>query len=361
MTDHQQFLDKLLRTPSPTGAEMPGQRIWAQGIGPYADSVDSDAYGNTWATLRGTAGDRGLKVMLEAHADEIGFMVQYISDEGFISIIPVGGSDVTITRGKRIVFFTSQGEVKGVIGNTAIHLRRDEGGTQKPPQWQDVYIDIGAKNRQEVIERGLRVGVFGVYDLEPMSLTDKRITGRAIDNRISGYILARVFANLKSAATPPAVTVFAVNAVQEEVGGNGAIMITNRLAPDCALVFDVTHATDIPAVEKKKHGEIKLGEGPTLCHGTANHPILVERLRTVAEREEIAIQHEAVSRVTSTDTDKVFVSSTGVPSALISIPLRYMHSPVETVDLDDVEATIRLVTAFIQDLTAKEAGFRHTL
>jgi putative aminopeptidase FrvX len=288
-------------------------------------------------------------------------MVQYISDDGFISVIPVGGSDVTITRGKRMVFYTTQGEVRGVIGNTAIHLRKEDAGAQKAAQWQDVYIDIGAKNRQEVLDRGLRVGIFGVYDQEPMSLTDKRLTGRAIDNRISGYILARVFANLRAAATPPAVTVLAVNAVQEEVGGNGAVMITRRLEPDCALVFDVTHATDIPGVEKKKYGEIKLGGGPTISHGTANHPVLVERLMAIAAREGIAIQHEAISRFSGTDTDKIFISSTGVPSALVSIPLRYMHSPVETVDLDDVEATIRWVTAFIQDLTATESGFRHTL
>ena len=350
----------MLTTSSPTGAEMAGQRVWADYLRPVSDAVENDAYGNTWATLQGSGGEKTVRVLLEAHADEIGFMVNYISDEGFLSVVPVGGSDSAITRGKRVIFQGSMGEVKGVIANTAIHLRKDTAGMEKTPKWHEVYIDIGEDTKAAVIERGLNVGAYGVYDVEPVELTENRLVNRAIDNRISGYILARVFENLKTESASPEATLYAVNAVQEEVGGNGAVMIANRLFPDVALVFDVTHATDTPGIEKKKCGEVKLGGGPTVTHGTANHPLIVDRIVAIAEREGIAIQHEASSRFTGTDTDRIFISRTGIPSALISIPLRYMHSPVEMADLGDVEATIKLVTAFVKDLKADER-FAHTL
>lgn len=357
---HQSFLDELLVTPSPTGAEMPGQKVWADFIRPFSDGVENDAYGNTWASLKGSGGENAVKVMLEAHADEIGFMISYISKEGFLSVIAVGGTDVAISRGKRVVFAGDKGDVKGVIANTAIHLRKDSLGAEKTPKWHEIFIDIGACSKEEVLERGLRVGIYGVYDIEPLKLTEKRLVSRAIDNRISGYILARVFEELKGEKALPQANLYAVNAVQEEVGGNGATMVAHRLFPDVAIVFDVTHATDTPGIDKKKYGEVKLGEGPALTHGTANHPLIVKRLMEVAEKEGIPVQHEAISRFSGTDTDKIFVSRTGIPSALVSIPLRYMHSPVETVDLGDVDNTIKLIIAFIKDLRADER-FAHQL
>ncbi len=349
---HQAFLTELLNTPSPTGQEMAGQRKWASYIENFADSLECDAYGNTWATLNGRVED-GLKIMLEAHADEIGFMINYISDEGFLSIVPVGGSDAAITRGKRVIFYGDDGaEVKGVIANTAIHLRKDL-GSEKAPKWSEVFVDIGAKDKKAVEARGLRVGHFGVYDYEPLELSENRLTSRAIDNRISGYILARVFENLKQGEQPQ-VSTYVVNAIQEEIGGHGATMVSYRLFPDVAICFDVTHATDTPGIDKKKHGEVKLGKGPTVTHGTANHPLLVQRIVDIAKREQIPLQHEASSRYTGTDTDSIYTAKTGIPSALISIPLRYMHSPVEIVDLEDVENTIKLVTALILDLKPDE-------
>jgi endoglucanase len=359
-TRDDRLLFDLLQTASPTGAEMPGQKVWAEGMRPVSDEVSCDAYGNTWATLT-PASAGGLTVMLEAHADEIGFMVQYLSDDGFITLIPVGGSDVTIARGKSVAFLTSKGPVRGVIGNTAIHLRKGEIGQEKAPQWSELFVDIGAKNKAEVLERGIRVGIFAVYDSGPMELSETRLCGRAIDNRISGYLLNRVFSVLKEKRGELHATVHAVNAVQEEVGGNGAVMISRRLKPDCALVFDVTHATDTPGVDKKKHGEVKLGSGPTLTHGTANHPLMVDRLMQLAVRDGIPLQHEATSRSSGTDTDKIFISSQGIPSALISIPLRYMHSPVETMDWSDFENTVKLVVAFLLDLKPGESGFSHRL
>lgn len=352
-SEHKTFLTQLLKTPSPVGGEMPGQRVWAQYMRNISDAVDNDAYGNTWATLNGKS-ESAIKVMIEAHADEIGFMINYISDEGFVSVIPNGGSDVAITRGKRVIFYSSKGEVRGVIGNTAIHLRRDHSGEEKAPKWHEIFIDIGANSKAEVIERGLQIGDCGVYDIDPMDLSEKRLVSRAIDNRISGFILARIFEELKKAENAPEATVYAVNAVQEEVGGNGAMMITDRLCPDLAIVFDVTHATDTPGIIKKKVGDIKLGGGPTLTYGTANHPLVVQRLIRIAADASIPVQHEATSRFTGTDTDKIFKTRSGIPSALVSIPLRYMHSPVETVDLDDVENTVQLIVNFLKNLKADE-------
>jgi putative aminopeptidase FrvX len=348
------FLDTLLKTPSPTGRELAGQKVWLAQAAKFADETDHDAYGNCWATLKGNGGKKGKadgpRVMLEAHADEIGFMVTYISEEGFISIVPTGGSDRTIVRAKRLRFLGDKGDVIGVFGNTAIHLRKDD--DDKQPQWQDLFIDLGAKSKQEVLDKGVRVGTLAVFAEDPIYMGSGRLTGRAIDNRISGYILTQVLERLAKAR--PKADVIALNAIQEEIGGNGARVATYRLFPDLALVFDVTHATDHPGLDHRKHGLVKLGAGPTVTHGTVNHPLIVERLMQVAEKEGIPLQHEASSRYTGTDTDDIFTTRTGVPAALVSIPLRYMHSPVEICDMEDVENTVKLVVAFVKSLKAGE-------
>ena len=346
MLPDRDFLFDLLRTPSPTGFETPGQRKWAAYVTPLADEVEADAYGNVWARLAGTASGAP-RLMLEAHADEIGFMVKYITDEGFLHIDRIGGSDSAIARGKRVQILGSKGVVLGVLGNTAIHLR-DRSGEEKAPKLEELFVDIGAASREEVAERGIRIGHPAVYEEHVEELTEKRLIGRALDNRLGGYVIAQVVARL--AADRPAASIVALNAVQEEIGGNGARMAAYRLEPDMALVLDVTHATDSPGISKAKHGEVKLGKGPAITHGTVNHPEIVQRLIEVAEQEEITLQHEASSRYSGTDTDVVFVTKTGIPSALVSIPMRYMHSTVEMVDTGDIEATIRLMTAFAQSV-----------
>lgn len=351
MTDAQRtFLFDLLDTPSPSGFEAPGQRVWAGRLRPVADAVESDHYGNTWATVRG----RGTvhRLMLEAHADEIGFMVNHITDEGFLHVVRIGGSDRAIARGRRLRILGSQGPVAGIIGNTAFHLRDTK--DDKIPEWHDLFVDIGARSRDEVAARGIRVGHPAVYADAPELLPGGRLVGRALDNRIGGYIIAEVAAAL-AGGPPTDATVHAVNAVQEEIGGNGARMITYRLEPTVAVVLDVTHATDTPGLSAARHGATKLGGGPSVTHGTANHPLVVERLMAVAEAEGIPLQHEASSRFTGTDTDDVFVSRSGVPSALVSLPMRYMHSPVEMVDLEDVDRCIRLLTAFARSVRDDDA------
>ena len=352
MTDADRaFLFDLLRTPSPTGFEAPGQRVWAARASTLADRVESDSYGNVWATRPGSS-KRAPTVLLEAHADEIGFAVKYITDEGFLRVDRIGGSDQAIARGRRIVILGADGPVAGIIGNTAIHLR-DLKDDEKAPKLEELFIDIGASSKDEVAARGVRVGHPAVYADGPETLTETRVTGRALDNRLGGFVLTQVLAAL-DAGNKHTATVTALNSVQEELGGNGARMAAYHLEPDVAVVLDVTHATDSPGIEKAKHGEVLLGGGPSVTHGTVNHPAVVERLVEVADAEGIALQHESSSRYSGTDTDVIFTSRAGIPSALVSIPMRYMHSTVETVDLADVEATVALLTAFVRSVRADD-------
>jgi endoglucanase len=315
------------------------------------DSVASDAYGNAWATLRGDAGDK-VSVMLEAHADEIGFTVRHIDEKGFVTLAPIGGSDRTLAAARRIRIFGDEGEVTGVIGNTAIHLRdRDK---DKVLEWKDHFVDIGASSAEEAAKLGVRVGHAAIYCDEAQELPSGRIVGRAIDNRISGYLLARVLAELAEGNSRPYATTVAVNAVQEEIGSFGVRMVSHRLNPEVALVFDVTHATDTPGINAREHGAVELGKGPTVAHGAANHPLVVQRLMKVAADGGIPIQHEAISGSTRTDTDAVYVTRQGIPCALVSLPLRYMHSPTELIDLRDVENAVKLVVGFVRSITADD-------
>lgn len=347
--EDREFLYRLLETPSPTGFEMPGQKVWADWIQNHAPAVECDAYGSTWATLPGKSEKI---IMLAAHADEIGYMVKHIDTNGFLRIDRVGGSDAATARGRRLNILGEKGAVPAIIGNTAIHLRpRDQ---EKAPTVDELWVDVGASNVAEVAKLGIRVGHPAVYQDGPMELGNKRIVSRALDNRIGGYIIAQVMKRIAARKQKPAYTLVCLNAVQEEIGGHGAMMATYRLEPDVCLCLDVTHATDTPGLDASKHGSVKLGDGPTLTHGTANHPLVVKRLEKLALGSKTPIQHEASSRTTGTDTDKIYNSRTGVPSALVSLPLRCMHSVVETAHLDDINHTIDLLTNFVLSLTARD-------
>ncbi len=352
----KEFLFNLLETPSPTGFEMPGQRVWADFVKQYADEVQCDAYGSTWATVKGKT-DK--VVMLSSHADEIGYIIKQITDEGFIRIDRVGGSDCATARGRQIRILGPKGDVTGIIGNTAIHLRKDSLGNEKSPKIHELWVDVGVSSRKEAEELGLRVGLPAVYAEGPFELNGKLVS-RAIDNRIGGYICAQVLKQLKESGEQPEFTVVCLNAVQEEIGGNGATMATHRLQPDVALCIDVTHATDTPGICNATHGTVKLGKGPTVSHGTCNHPLVVERLMNNAESAEIPLQHESSSRYSGTDTDSIFVSRDGVPSGLVSLPLRCMHSVVETADPTDIMHTADLMTEFVKSLQPEDTFF-HTL
>lgn len=353
------FLLSLLNTPSPTGFEMPGQRVWAAYAKKYADDVDCDAYGNAWATLKGSS-KKAPVVMLEAHADEIGFMIKYITPEGFLRLDRIGGSDYATARGRRLTLLGDNGPVTGLIGNTAIHIRDRSNGTEKAPEVHELYVDVGASKPEEVAALGLRVGHPAVYADSAELFGPHHLIGRALDNRLGGFIIAEVVARLVAQKKRPAATVHVVNAVQEEIGGNGAKMITHRLRPDVAVCLDVTHATDTPGIEKAKHGATVLGGGPTVTHGTCNHPLVVQRLVETATAANLPLQHESSSRYSGTDTDRIFTIRDGIPSGLVSLPLRYMHSVVEMADFRDVEKVIALLVGFVNSLQAGD-DFRQRL
>ncbi len=335
------FLEELLVTPSPTGFESAGQQVWTEYVDDFADSVESDAYGSAYAKLN-TSYDVAT-IMLEAHCDEIGMIVQHITDDGYIFINKLGGSDSTIARAKRVNIHARNGIVSGVTGNTAIHLQDKKNGGGEQPKWKDIYVDIGASSREEALKL-VQVGDPITYADEYDYLSDEIISGRALDNRIGGFMIAQVLKKLKERRSDLKVNVVALNSVQEEVGGYGARMMSYRIDPDAALVTDVTHATDTPGIDHKEHGLVKLGKGPSIQHGGANHPQIVELVEEVAGKNEIELQHEATSVRTGTDTDSIFYQKTGIPSALISLPLRYMHSPVETASFQDIESLIELMT-----------------
>jgi len=347
------FLFDLLNTPSPTGFELPGQRKWAAYARQFSDRVENDAYGTAWATIDGRA-KKPRRVMLEAHADEIGFIVKHITKEGWLRIDRIGGSDTATARGRRIHLLGEKGVVHGIIGNTAIHLRKDSLGEEKAPKIHELYVDVGVSSAEDVQELGLRVGHPAVYADAAEEFAKNRIIGRALDNRLGGFILTQVLANVHRAKKKPGATVIAVNAVQEEIGGHGAKMAAHRLRPDVCVVLDVTHATETPGIDSAMHGEVKLGGGPSVTHGTCNHPLVVRRLMNCAKRLKIPLQHESSSRYSGTDTDVIFETRDGIPSGLVSLPLRYMHSVVEMADLADVEQVIALLTEFVQSITESD-------
>ena len=346
-----EFLETLLITPSPTGYEAEGQKVWKKYISEYADKVEGDAYGS--ATAKIDINSDVITVMLEAHADEIGMIVQHISDDGFITLNKLGGSDSTIARAKRVYIHNKKGHVTGVVGNTAIHLQDSKNGGGKQPSWKDIFVDIGVSSREEALKL-VQIGDPVTYTDEVEFMNDEIITARAIDNRIGGFIIAQVLKNLKKRKKELKVNVMALNSVQEEIGGFGARMMSYRHMPDVAIVTDVTHATDTPGINNKEHGTVKLGGGPTVQHGGANHPKVVEFIEKTATGKKIDVQHEATSFRTGTDTDSIFYQRTGIPSALISIPIRYMHSPVEIASLKDVEALINLMTETVLSMDPDE-------
>ncbi len=348
-TESLNFLTTLVNTPSPSGNEVRGQRVWMDYARQFADETWNDAYGNCVAVLNKGGSPR---IMLAAHADEIAMTVNFINKEGFIHVRRVGGVDAGIMRAQRVVIHSRSGSVKGVIGNVAPHLTKQE-GERKVPKIEELFIDIGVGSR-EAAEKLIRVG-------DPITLDDQFellhgdvATARAFDNRIGTFAVAETLRLLKQDGTKLQAEVTAVSNIMEEVGLLGARQIAYTLKPDLALVVDVTHATDYPTVNQCAHGDIKLGHGPALTHGGCNHALIVERLEAVAKKEKIKLQHEAMSNSSGTDTDVIFWTRGGIPSALISLPNRYMHSPVEVVNLKDLEQIPQLMAAFARGLKRGE-------
>lgn len=335
------FLCKLVNTPSPVGHETRGQRVWLDYAKQYADETFSDSYGNCVAVLNKGGSPR---IMLAAHADEIAMSVNYIDEGGFVYVRKMGGVDAAITKAQRIVIHTKNGPVKGVVGNVAPHLTSHDGDSKRP-KIHDLFIDIGVNSRAAA-EKLIRIG-------DPITLADEfdilrgdLAVARAFDNRIGTFAVAEALRLLSDSKGKLKAEVCAVSNVQEEVGLLGARQIAYSLKPDIALVVDVTHATDYPTVSKAQHGDIKIGSGPAVTHGGCNHPDVVARVEAVAKAKKISLQHEAMSSTSGTDTDVIFWTRGGIASALISLPNRYMHSPVEVVSLKDLEQIPQLLAAF---------------
>lgn len=344
------FLRTLVNTPSPTGHEVRGQRVWLNYVKPFAEETFSDAYGNCVAVLNKGGSPR---VMLAAHADEIAMAVNYISDDGFIYVRKMGGIDAAITKAQRVTIHTRDGAVKGVVGNVAPHLMRGDDDKPKVPKMHDLFIDIGVSSRKDA-EKLVRIG-------DPITLVDEfdllrndLAVARAFDNRIGTFAVAEALRLLSESKGKLAAEVCAVSNVQEEVGLLGARQIAYSLKPDIAVVVDVTHATDYPTVNKAQHGDVKVGQGPAVTHGGCNHPDVVARLESVAKAKKIPLQHEAISGTSGTDTDVIFWTRGGISSALVSLPNRYMHSPVEVVSLKDLAQIPELLAAFAQSLKKGE-------
>ncbi|HHY84203.1 MAG TPA: M42 family metallopeptidase [Verrucomicrobia bacterium] len=344
------FLKTLVNTPSPTGHETRGQRVWLDYVGRFADETFSDAYGNCVAVFNKGGSPR---VMLAAHADEIAMAVSYITEDGFIHVRKLGGVDAAITRAQRVVIHTRNGPVKGVVGNVAPHLTKQDDDKHRRPKIHDLFIDIGASNRKEA-ESLVRVGDPITLAAEFEILRKDLAVARAFDNRVGTFAVAEALRLLSESRRKPAAEVCAVSNVQEEVGLLGARQIAYSLKPDIALVVDVTHATDYPTVNKAQHGDVRIGRGPTLTHGGCNHPEIVARLEAVARARRIPLQHEAMSATSGTDTDVIFWTRGGIASALVSLPNRYMHSPVELVSLRDLEQIPQLLAAFVLSLKRNE-------
>jgi putative aminopeptidase FrvX len=347
------FLSKYLNNPSPTGFESSGQKIWLQYIEPYIDEWSIDNYGTAYAVINP---GKEYKVVIEAHADEISWFVNYISEKGYIQVIRNGGSDHLIAPSKRVDIHTKkEGIIKGVFGWPAIHTRRGKEGANLTPKLENIFIDVGADSKEEVLEMGIQVGDVITYEDKLTSINGKFFAGRALDNKMGGYCIAEVARLLKEKKKKLPFTLYIVNAVQEEIGLRGAEMIANTIKPDVAIITDVCHDTTTPLVNSKIHGDIKAGNGPSLTVAPAVHNKLLDFVRSVGDKKKIDYQMSASSRSTGTDTDAFAYSNGGVPSVLISLPLKYMHTTVEMAHKDDIESVINLIYETVTALKANQS------
>jgi len=332
------FLEKYLNNAAPTGYEWDGQKIWMNYLKPYVDEFITDTYGTAVGVINPEA---KYKVVIEGHADEISWYVNYISDNGLLYVVRNGGSDHQIAPSKIVNIHTKKGIVKGVFGWPAIHTRSK--AKEIPPKPDNIFIDLGCKTKEEVEKMGVHVGCVITYPDEFHILNKDNFVCRALDNRMGGFMIAEVARLLKENKKKLPFGLYVVNSVQEEIGLRGAQMIAERIQPDAAIVTDVTHDTTTPMIEKKVQGHCEMGKGPVVAYAPAVQQKLRDLITDTAEQHKIPFQRAALSRATGTDTDAFAYSNSGVASALISLPLRYMHTTVEMVHRDDVENVIKLI------------------
>ena len=346
MAEGIEFLERLLNAPGPSGFEVRAARVWREEAGTFADEVWTDVTGNSFASV---GGDGHPRVMLAGHVDEIGLQVTHVDDDGFLYVDEIGGWDPQVLVGQRVRILTRNTDLPGVVGKKPIHLIKPE-ERSKATKIRDLWIDVGAVDRDAVTALGVRVGDPIVIDAPVVHLAGDLIASRAVDNRIGAYVVLEALRRLS--ASPGTASAVAVATVQEEIGysGGGARTSAYSVEPDVALVVDVTFSTDVPDVDKKEIGEHELGGGPVLSRGSAAHPNVFERLAQVAEAEGIPHTNQAAPKATRTDADGIHLVRMGVPTGLVSVPNRYMHSPNEVVSVADLDATANLLAAFIRGL-----------
>lgn len=333
-----EFLENYLNNASPTGYEWTGQQLWMDYLRPYVDEFITDTYGSAVAVINPEA---KFRVVIEGHADEISWYVNYVSDNGLIYVIRNGGSDHQIAPSKIVDIHTKNGIVKGVFGWPAIHTRSKE--KEEAPKPDNIFIDVGAKDKMEVERMGIHVGCVITYPDQFHILNEDKFVCRALDNRMGGFMIAEVARLIKEKNIELPFGLYITNSVQEEIGLRGAEMIAARLKPNVAIITDVTHDTTTPMIEQKREGFIEIGQGPVIAYAPAVQQKLRDLIVDTAEKNMIPFQRAALSRATGTDTDAFAYSNGGVASALISLPLRYMHTTVEMVHRDDVENVIKLI------------------
>jgi putative aminopeptidase FrvX len=344
-----QFIHNYLNANAPTGFEATGQKVWLDYLTPFIDTHFVDSYGTVVGVINP---DAPYKVVIEAHADEIAWYVKYITNDGFIYVARNGGSDHMIAPSMRVHIHTSKGKVEGVFGWPAIHVRTPD--TEKKPAVDNIWVDIGAKDKNEVESLGIRIGNVITFADGFKEGNFGYWYGRALDNRMGGVIIAEVARLIAQNKKKLPFGLYIVNAVQEEVGLNGATMIAERISPDVAIVTDVTHDTTTPMMNKMSQGDIACGKGPVMSIAPAVHNILLEKIIDAGNKNKLPFQLQASSRFTGTDTDAFAYSNSGVPSALISLPLRYMHTTVETVHKSDVENCIKIMYETVIKMSPKD-------
>jgi len=346
-----EFLRNYINNASPVGFETWGQKLWLEYLKPYVDSSYVDPYGTAVGVINP---DHKFKIVIEAHADEISWFVNYITPEGLIYLKRNGGVDHQTAPASRVLIHGKKGPVKGVFGWPAIHTRlgaTDQKETQ--PRTDNLWLDCGARNRKEVQELGVHIGAVVTYRDGFDELSNGNYIGRAFDNRVGGFMIAEVARLLKENKKKLPYGLYVVNAVQEEIGLRGAEMIARRIKPNIAIVTDVTHDTSTPLINKNIEGDIQCGKGPSLAYAPAVHNKLLGVVEKIAENKKIPVQWRALSRSTGTDTDSFAYSNDGCPSVLISIPLRYMHTTVEMLHRNDIENTIKLMYETLLTLSPK--------
>ena len=349
--DSINFLKNYINTASPVGFESSGQKVWLKYITPYVDTTFTDPYGTAVGVINP---DADFKVVIEAHADEISWFVNYITDQGLIYLKRNGGVDHQIAPAKRVLIHGKKGIVKAVFGWPAIHTRHAGSDAKEPqPKPDNLFLDCGARNKKDVEDLGIHIGAVVTYEEGFDELANGYYIGRAFDNRVGGFMIAEVARLIKQNKNKLPFGLYVVNAVQEEIGLRGAEMIARRIKPNIAIVTDVTHDTTTPMINKIVEGDIACGKGPSLAYAPAVHNKLLSFVEDISNKKNIPVQWRTLSRTTGTDTDSFAYANDGCPSVLISIPLRYMHTTVEMLHKDDIDNTIQLMYETLLALSPK--------